>query len=603
MEFTYVPDFIIKQRRKRLRNAIDPCLGFYPESPSPHSTTTPVQDVSESAVKEMSTASHELLQQHIVPVWTPITSDVCNLTPVLVPPEAHPTDVKEQETSIMVEGFLQMSAVAATKRYKRLKRKGKDRRIDNKIHGSDDEVDNSPDAGTSFSRKRRRITTIYTSSDSAEYSEPPARKSSRQRFRKKRQSLATRLLTAAVLSHVDLAEPELCRDKAHTATRRPLEFASVHRLSSNSPPISGRQNIVDPKKVAPFSKAISQFDSSPTAIRRESYSITGWRPIPVTPHRSLRRGTGEIHHKGRVVVPLTFVPLEEHEASLQTRRNTVPIALPPRPDTAIPDDDILTRSSVHLSSYFSPDTAVSRSDGCYASRTEPSLSIIGPPKELHDSTVYESHYLADPVPSSISPPSLNQYADRVQSNARDLPPGNNELSHPTSIDSIEHHLPQASVGAAPSLAMVQPQHVCETSDHASTVDRSDALGRSDSGTTKRLKPLVSFLDDFCEIARAATEMEAAAAKKSKRTKPLVSPTNLLPHVSSTSSWDHVSSPARVAKPSKSRTIVRARRTLDLKPSPSVQRLRARISNAEILGLLRRSLLRVTATSAFQLFLA
>ncbi|RPD61231.1 hypothetical protein L226DRAFT_570943 [Lentinus tigrinus ALCF2SS1-7] len=52
MAFTYAPDFVVKRRRRRSRQPVDPCLGFYediPTSPSiPLSASTPVRTVCSS---------------------------------------------------------------------------------------------------------------------------------------------------------------------------------------------------------------------------------------------------------------------------------------------------------------------------------------------------------------------------------------------------------------------------------------------------------------------------------------------------------------------------------------------------------------------------
>lgn len=148
---------------------------------------------------------------------------------------------------------------------------------------------------------------------------------------RKTQPLASRILTAAVLSHVDPVQLSVGEDDdLHIGGRRPLKFVLADRLSMQET-VSRTQKwkVIDPRKAAPLHDMPSPFASCalslPLVRRNPKKPITDWQPAvcgyPSQPYLSGQKTKTEEATDGQSeqtdVVPLTFVSLEEHEAHLQ----------------------------------------------------------------------------------------------------------------------------------------------------------------------------------------------------------------------------------------------------------------------------------------------
>ncbi|CCM04228.1 uncharacterized protein FIBRA_06395 [Fibroporia radiculosa] len=160
-------------------------------------------------------------------------------------------------------------------------------------------------------------------------------------FKRKEGTLAGRLLTAAVLSHVEpihhIVDPSV---DAHTCTRIPLLFGRADHASSVPPThCSPQLKPDDPRKSVRFCVQGSGFNISdeishpsiPPRMQLEK-PISSWMPNslarniePSSKRRKLSLGLAkdvnesESNQVLRNVIPFTLVPLQLHEAQLHKR--------------------------------------------------------------------------------------------------------------------------------------------------------------------------------------------------------------------------------------------------------------------------------------------
>ncbi|KAL6298635.1 hypothetical protein BKA93DRAFT_830533 [Sparassis latifolia] len=236
----------------------------------------------------------------------------------------------EVKTMVTVEDFLRWSSEPVLKRYGNRKRKFADVRgyseDESDKNGSDYRPSDSESTELQSTRHvRRRLSRRVRVGTSKNADVVKSLKKHRQRLSEK--SLADRLLTAAVLSHVEIGPAHADDEQStHIRGRPPLKFIRVDRVSSPASIANARRgNVVDPRRVAPFHDVAFSFAGTSSPQFRDSVRkpITKWRPTasmtPTGYAMSSRRGKGATggssYQLGRYdVIPLVFVPLPEHEA-------------------------------------------------------------------------------------------------------------------------------------------------------------------------------------------------------------------------------------------------------------------------------------------------
>ncbi|KAI0749391.1 hypothetical protein C8Q80DRAFT_1269277 [Daedaleopsis nitida] len=333
---------VVKNKRKRARLAVDPCLGFYQEIKSPAPQTTGVSPLS------ISTAVHEASNSdnaHIATRDTPET--VSEKIPRLQTAPVERSNARgitptrdNVESALTVEEFLRRAATS-TKRYSaRRGRRAKRKQNAVLLPRSDDTVvdpdsdyqpsEGDDDSGSQSADNRRGRRIVWTSDEEEYVPEKPAKK--RRRKKKNTQSLSARILAAAVVTGVDVVGGPLFPASSALGTRRPLPLVPDNRAPSPATHAKPKckiedRHFVDPRKTKPFDHAVFQFakpagdssDEAPIArrVKKEPRPITAWKPLSCSGDvgalsagmRSKVPPCSRVDNpERRVMVPLKLVP-------------------------------------------------------------------------------------------------------------------------------------------------------------------------------------------------------------------------------------------------------------------------------------------------------
>ncbi|KAK7690937.1 hypothetical protein QCA50_006040 [Cerrena zonata] len=344
MNFSYAPDFVIKKKRKRSKQPVDPCLGYYLSSPSiaAYPSPRPIPHEALGLLPEENTINLDLPHEPIPLVLvTPGEQAVARTTNV------------QPECQITVEDFLKWSAKTPSRTYKKRKRKLKVVDICAPYNTSIHDLSSSDRNGSSEDELRptkrhniRRINSedtegsAYTPSvhPSAceEASSPSPKKRKRYRKAKKVKPSMDRLRAAALRSHVNL--PDNPND-ARMPGLRPLDLEPMSPCLACSPEHK-KWRYVDPRKTPRYPDVLSATSyprncpDSPSA-RKEFKCISYWTPqiVPTISDRATpelsksrtakKRGRTHIeppsYDTRSSMAPLAFVSLEEHEKLLIER--------------------------------------------------------------------------------------------------------------------------------------------------------------------------------------------------------------------------------------------------------------------------------------------
>ncbi|KAJ8503023.1 hypothetical protein ONZ45_g11220 [Pleurotus djamor] len=333
--------------RKRKRQAVDPCLGYYQGVPPPNATKA---------------TSKPLLPvtSHPYPSWTQATKNNVNAptnvnenlpTSPIQPTIDDDLDHRERSLSplpLSVEDFLKQNKKTVQRKYGR-----RARRV---VLDSDDRDESAQDEDISRSRsesppprkskrlaEKKRIQRDPGTDDSDYQPQSPDESSSSESTPIKRKvtklPLSKRLFTAAVLSDAYPVDSLAAGSSKEKVQRKPLRF---QRPPSPSPP-QKLYNLTDPRKTHPFEG--SSFASKSSKVsQRPCKPINTW----VTPHSKLPPPpAGSKPFKPKLPVPtaasqpvrrrLVMIPASEAPPDrVRVRSQLTHTAKPPLPGTRIP---------------------------------------------------------------------------------------------------------------------------------------------------------------------------------------------------------------------------------------------------------------------------
>ncbi|KAG9224883.1 hypothetical protein CCMSSC00406_0001966 [Pleurotus cornucopiae] len=371
IENVCLEELIMSRKRKRLRRAIDPCLGYY-ESPSV--VTERETNVPSS---RPATRSKPLLPvtSHPPPAWIPRkmqgedqlpSGEDTNLIPpiaclrndggdsppgspmytsstramrrprkydglrnrVVLSSEDHQeaeSDV-ERSSPITVDAFLR-------KAMRRPKRNGLRNRVilSSEDHTAAPQTSKSEEARSRRKRQRQRRHEVDSDYQPSSHETSPRLASPRRKLPKA--PFTKRLVTAAIMSLVHPIDSLVTgtAPDGRQSQRRPLRFEPARSVSP--PPPNSTWSLTDPRKTDPFRDSSfatggPMHDSSLAAPRKPlSAWQTPWNQIPSRPddakHKLQRRSStipqgSEVRRM--VCPPLVFVPLAEAEAMYASSR-------------------------------------------------------------------------------------------------------------------------------------------------------------------------------------------------------------------------------------------------------------------------------------------
>ncbi|KAF8896351.1 hypothetical protein BD779DRAFT_1495429 [Infundibulicybe gibba] len=472
-------DFIVTRKRKR--QAVDPCLGFYtsiaPKTPynshippyigSKSNTTvyprnSPIQAAPPIILNEQLKEKSKGANDSEFPLSLPSKSRV---------PSVPSSGPESDDRMLTVEDFLKRSVAPPARKYGHRKRNI--RRV----------LTSSPESGNW--NDSVDIATHTMSSNSCSPSHSPGhpftgrgKKSERRKRlrRKPKKSLAERLIQASLLSHGD-PMVDLLSNGTLANRRSSLNFEPVTQAQMPN----RRWTLVDPRKSTPFFTA--SFISRQTS-RSPHQPLSNWMPryhVPSPPgsgdadsnllvikKRKTQRGDHKIQQVSRLIdqrrIPLKFVPLYGSEERINRivenpshRQGRAPTSHSHQAQTKrVPS----ARGSATCSSQiqFLASTPASNSNPPHPSRMTYHLETHCPEPAPAVSLALPEN----PKPISLSPPSLSPNAG---SNIGTTPMGERTSSKPPLKLPDQTH----------------PDHV-----------------------NKSLKPLASFMNTFMETVRIAT---------------------------------------------------------------------------------------------------
>ncbi|KAI0073447.1 hypothetical protein K474DRAFT_192485 [Panus rudis PR-1116 ss-1] len=352
MSFSYAPDFVIKKKRKRSRKAIDPCLGYYPASPTPitDETQAKLPTKPEYYVDDLTAGPSSIVPGHTVKAREN-------------PERTGSLNAKQ----VTVEDFLRWSVHTPPSRRTYAKKKKYNYANLNEFpppriaHQSDDDC-HSPIRPSKRRRPGRVI--LDSSSDyepgTCEESEAASspRKSQHTRPKKPQKPLplATRMRTAALLSHVDLPPTE--------PGDAPPPLPLVPAPNSPATPISRKWKYVDPRTTSlPYDFEIMPAQTSRRSPKKKSRRVRDWLP-PLSscltdPLPKARDRVKTIPETRPELVPLKFIPLRTHEKilveSFRRPKTQIPATLGPSLSRSIVAPIVAPTDDFDILEEFPPD--------------------------------------------------------------------------------------------------------------------------------------------------------------------------------------------------------------------------------------------------------
>ncbi|CAL1716176.1 unnamed protein product [Somion occarium] len=475
MSFSYAPDFVITRKRKRPRQAVDPCLGFYP---SPEETSIPMQQIDETMA----------LNVHVI-----------DIKPRVIAVER--VEVPGVEHQVTVEDFLRWSSRTPVKTY----RQKKQHRVVDLRAPIKHAVTLSTDSDDSSTRemrpsKRRRMPRIIPDivsdvvpTDQVKHNR--IQKNTRQSYKRSRidkntQSLPTGLHASPGLIDV---EPSEHTDDAHICTLRPLNLVPMSSSPSCSPKPK-RWRLVDPRKTSLHSDTINinmENESGVSPCTKQFRRLSLWSPptpgfvsaSPLVAQPALATNGRQSHrYKGAPTVkdrhgvaPLAFISLEEHERLLAERAPSL---------------------------YNEPGDAsdtINRSSSTQTRLTKSALTTSRVPKA---SSYSLSHSALSTVPPPVDPDCSTVITINVdpQIDAEVIL----EASTSLSAHKGHHVLP---VSSSPLGQLPDPVSSLPPQPRPSL----PATPVTFSSTDKHMKPFASFLDRFRETARIQETLASYSA--------------------------------------------------------------------------------------------
>ncbi|KZT02555.1 uncharacterized protein LAESUDRAFT_815202 [Laetiporus sulphureus 93-53] len=502
MAFTYVPDFIIKRKRKRCADVDD---------------DTDDEEMKCSVLPGRPASPNEGAQGPVV------VETLCAISPQCIAPHVssaaqanpgaqhHRSPTSDSlKSHITVDDFLRWSAQTPKSRYGQSKR--------HRVHF---ETQIIHDDGHNFrNNKSFEIRAAVHNGNGG-----MVKRSRVPQCLPRRGSMASRLLNAAILAHVDPDENGILQSSdAHTPNRPSLKFLYDDHLS---PPgtisRSKKRKLIDPRKTAPYPDVRSAFiplaPESPGSTR-DRKPVSRWKPrMPAgfgVKHTNTT--TRIITHEGDAadaartdIIPLTLIPLEEHEALLRTKTERV-------------SDDVLDtvnrryqcpQQSGHAPL---PMVALSTRTQCKKHERPDDRSEADPSRRMTLSSMLDA-----PLSASSPAPRAIAIDHNELANSNFVLPNTTRATstHPASVLACNepHFSSSSSSNRPPTSVLLQrdPGQGLLISRGIGTEppDLADKSG-SNGPRGRRLRPLASFLDAFRERARAAAQIHAAAASQVER---------------------------------------------------------------------------------------
>ncbi|KDQ59191.1 hypothetical protein JAAARDRAFT_192726 [Jaapia argillacea MUCL 33604] len=521
-------ELAVTKRRKRSRQPVDPCLGVYTFPSSPKPLVQPGGNVGNGPSiipgHPQPTPRRVFKSDPAVVLPSPPPPPSPKKAPLVLPDSSHS---RLEETFgdrdhdlprvVTVEEFLKAANVS-TRKLTRYDRRRRPAVVD--LHDyPQDELQDSGEENCQVSlppRKRRRRYSREDTWSGADISVSGGRKLPQQDFpprRRKKQGrpLADRMQRAALLSHVEV-QPVLPQE-ALNPNRLPLSFFPVEMQTTPTKTSGPSQTALVARRTKSLFRAPSGFygcqGRTPSPLGRRLQPVTVWQRVAQSSLQGTKTSSGPAKKVAtelrRGCLPLQFVPLEELEkvvAQKQTsiRHNTncpypsptiiaaantvlysivpkqvrfsspvcAPILLPfTYAGTPVP------AVSTHVSSVLGDDPVV------------PSLDIVLPLDALEFPAVPKSHFNDETLP--CTPKSS-------------LPAKNLALSIGPPTSEIHRSDPQTLQDQVPSLPSPQ---ICQ--EHIPV-----------SASQKPLKTLASFLDQFRETARQATQLQSSSTRSASR---------------------------------------------------------------------------------------
>ncbi|OCH94842.1 hypothetical protein OBBRIDRAFT_49883 [Obba rivulosa] len=556
----------IKQKPRRSWKAIDPCLGYYPEIVSPPRPAPAVVAETHTEPQESIPRNppHTLLSRCSTPHEDPLQSDASVADANIQNPSS------ERSDQVTVDEFLRRTAERCDRHYGRRRRKRK--QISDY---SDTEAEGIP--GSKQRTLRRRATALPSSSDHVETadSEHEVKQQNIRRSKRKKNagSLGKRLLHAAMISNVDPNDALLdMRDDTHIAVGAPLRLVLLDDTSSRR--VSDHKvkwKLVDPRKCAPFESMASGFrddtGKDKTSLgkrcqsmkRRQSTCAAPYHAVEAAIKGRMKPRTSYTPAKRPVVTPLTFVPLEEHEALIEvifprsgTKDSTSRIRLAadtpeplgfhyeplifdqsPTPIIARQRQDIHADDEISQTQEQVTSSSPIRSRGSTSPQSEQPALRAGPEANVLDQdgtlistpvaprlTMHFAADLAEDKSSSLSTDFVLVDADNLlQARVKLASP--HLLANVVPTTSFDHARSPSRpcVSVSPDLDCSMLHADASTSATPPSAGTSAPLVQTNtvrftSTQSKVLKPLGSYLGSFLETARKASQMQPSVGELS-----------------------------------------------------------------------------------------
>ncbi|KAI0635847.1 hypothetical protein C8Q77DRAFT_1099940 [Trametes polyzona] len=524
MSFTFAPNFVITKRRKRPRQAIDPCLGFYPTTL--HTSTPIIPSTHAAGSEEAPPSPHKVLP--------PVIAGVCAQSPNPVDRPKGPgqpkagnsitqsrsnaaSPEKEQE-ALTVEEFLRRAA-SPTKRYTH-QRSRKRKRAGRKEHSSQESyrpsseprsLSPSEEAHCSPGTRKRRQDAVAWTSDEAEdmHAVRKLAKKKRRPPTRKTRSFATRLLLAGVSTGVEVVGgPLLPTSEAHTPTYRPIPLVPHHRLPS--PPTDSRfsrRHYVDPRKDTHLGRSSFQFgageDHGTSAHGpKASRPVTAWRPaVNAASIDYVGENQKSTSHdfERLITVPLVFASTNGSNHTSVPRHPTGQA----RSSSPVSSRQLPTSSAIPFTSFVlpSPKRPVPPS-GIRLRPYTAGLAAISSPVRPQASSTGDS--LTSPPISSPLPMSAPLLATSIVKH----PTGLSVSCSPSTQDAVPLRSPLPLLDDRPGALASPAEHASHDDDILKYPTAVEALPNLSSALLKPMKSLGSLLDGFREIARSATQVSS-----------------------------------------------------------------------------------------------
>jgi hypothetical protein len=552
----------IKKRRKRV-HALDPCLGFYPSSPSPPSPKPQIFTEQPSANTGRS----------VFPIVTPSLVPTCDFTHTSSEVEDDGPD-DDIVKVVTVEEFLRKSAEKKpTKSYRRRKRRVTSFMSDPEGISALSSVECRPYGFACFGFPEKFMSPPSQPVSSSDVRSMIIKKTHPSRIKKAK--LTQRLIRAAVLAHANPTERlrRRCDSKVDASSRRAFPFVDEPHAMVKMNSKNRTATLVNPYKIATFHEPSfphESLSSSPIRATLKQEPITKWKSACVEfsglhTSRAIERKTSPVHHKTSTRVPLVLIPLKDAEIAYASRSTSA------RSDFFIPSRCFV--NVTHFRRGFSGKLHLTPVEYPPKSRHTPTSQ-----PRMHEIT-HGDQTLNQPFKRvKFSSPVSSPFTNQLSLNMKSRVPSSGPVT-----PSIRNRASNSPHDIASNLA-VQATHCgtlpahrhgslsdFSTAPDARTFDLSDN-SKSRPGPGKPLKALASFLDGFLVMARNATQIQVEAfsrnSVKRKRTKSICpTNTNMTSLSFSTYGTARGDGDSRPPHPQSSRSMRSFMQTSSRKPGP------------------------------------